>query len=399
MSEYPSELSVWADSADTTEEELQKEYDAQVAKLTDNHPDWSEQKIADRAKKIIYSQVKALKRSRAKPWDILTLGVSGTRDMNNRKRNDLLERWNNPDTKEEAIVGFDGARIKLLIDQETGEEKAIVVDDREYIEFERDGQKRSFKNRNYGKELEVLPVRDVIAIGHRSFEAEDLRVLRISAMRATALTYPKIGVPIRSRLNLREENEMFCDLRTAAVTKWTTEIDIDWDIIEGIEDITTPEGMFELLSRLPDWMQVADLDEELADFHEQNAEDFGRACVIEGDVVFVSTEPNATGSYSMAVEDAEAFDLEADAIQGFVPGLLKEDGYIDFDAGTHIRALVRTNKSPAWDSERNAPVEPDPETGEQEMRIQFNYLAIAADPDETVPLEDVYDEAAGIEPA
>jgi len=394
---YPKELSQWASNVGVPVTELQKEYDAQLEALTANHPDWDEKKISGRATKIVYNQTKALKRSRAKPWDVLIVGVSGVRDMNSKKRRTLLERFNNPDTREEAITGFEGARIKLLVNEESGEGTPIVVDTREIIKYTRDGQERSFKNREYGKELAILPVRDIVGIGMPSFDDDaDLVICRISAQRASAEGCPDIGSVIRTRLNPREVNSMWADLRTAAVTKWTNVIEVDWEILDGI-DPTTPGGMYELLGRLPAWMQVSDLGEELDDFHEANKDDFGRACVVTGDAAFVSQEPNSNGSYQLAVEDGESFDMDAESTQGFVPAEVRDAGFLHFDSGTHLRALVRTNKSPAWDSENNRAVEPD-EDGIQEMRIQFNYLAIGADPEETVDVEDLDDNAEAIVP-
>jgi len=384
--DYPNELAQWADKAGTPLAELQKEFDAEVEKLQANHPDWSETMLSTRATKIIYSTVKAMSRSKAKPYDLIVIGVSGTRDMNANKRKSLLQMYTNVDERETALIGVKGARVHVEIDDTTGEEKLTVVDDRQMIEFERNGQKQSFKNKNYGKSLEELHIRDIVAIGMQSFEDEELSVLRISAQRGSATVAPPIGVPIRVRLNKRDDGPGYMDMRTAAVTKWTAEIDVDWEFIDGL-DLTTSEGLYELLGKLPSWMQVEDLGDGLDDWHEANADDWNRVCVIEGAATFVGAEPNSTGSYSLGIEEIGSFDMDADALQGFAPEELKD--FIAFGPGTEYRALVRTNKSPAWDSETNRPVEADPDTGEQEMRVQFNYMMVAADPDATVVLDEI----------
>jgi len=389
---YPKELSKWAESLKIPIEELEGRYDEEVEKLTTNHPEWDSEQIASRALKSTFAFAKSLKRTRAKPYDIMVIGLSGVRDMNTRKRNTLLTMYANEADRDAALAGHEGARVKVLINPETGEETPIVVDDREMIEWDdaTTGKHRTAKNRYYGKELPVLYVRDILAVGMKSFpdddEAADLKVLRISAMRGSAEAVPPMWEPIRTRLNIRQDHGVFADARTVGVTSWNTKIDVPW----VADDIKTMEGRYEFLGNMPGMFQVEDLDESLETFHELNADDFSRFCVVEADIAFLSTEPNSTGSYSMALEDMEAFDVDAEAIQGFLPAEIYP--YVkDCAEGTHVRAIVRTTKSDVWDSEKGGPADPDPETGEVPQRIQFNYLMVAPDPEGIVEREEYED--------
>jgi hypothetical protein len=396
--EFPGELEIWAESLKVPVQELQGEYESQIEKLSGNHPEWNDDQVAGRALKITFSFAKSLRRSRAKPYDIMVIGMSGVRDMNAGKRNRMIEMYIDETTREAALAGIDeeNARVKVLINQESGKETPIVVDTREFIEWEEaGGKKRRAKNRYFGKELPILPVRDMVAVGMKSFpdgdEVAELQVIRISAMRGPAEQEPPMWVPIRTRLNIRSDLGIYADARTAQATTWGTKVDVGW----VADDIDTLQGKYDFLGGMPDIFQVPDLGEELDAWHELNADDWNRFCIVEGDIAFLATEPNATGNYSLAIEDMEAFDLEADATQGFLPGELYE--YVEeYAEGTHVRAIVRTNKSDVWDSEKNAVADPDPETGEIPQRIQFNYLMVVPDPDNLIYREE-FDEADEIE--
>lgn len=378
---YPEELKTWADVLGKSVEELQTEFNKKVSEVAKNHPEMQPEAVSQRALKILYAEIKSEMRSRAEPFDFVSMGVSSKRDMNARKKEDMLSKWANPETRDEAVTGLDGVRIKVTVNQETGEEKAIVVDDREWIEFERDGKPARFKNRNYGKELAETWVRDSVAIGKRSNSAEGFRMLRINAMRGQADSYPQLGKSLRARFTVRKEDELSAELRTVEATTWNNPI-----TISGIPDATSEKAMYELLGKLPDWLKVSLGSEELKDYHEKFKDDYGRIALVEGDVTYITHEPNENGSYMIVFEDESNFDLEAEGIQGYIPR--EVENWTHFSPGTHVRALVRTGETAVRDRE----------TGEltDAKRTIFNVFMVCADPDSKVPYVPVVDEAEEI---
>ena len=380
---YPDELKVWSEKLGESVEDLQTKFTEQVTLVKNNHPEMTAEVANQRALKILYSMIKSDMRSHAEAFDFIPMGVTSKRDMNARKKDDLLAKYANPETREDALVGADGIRIKVTLNQVSGEEKPTVVDDREWIEFKRDGKDAKFKNRNYGKEMLETWVRDEIAIGKRANSDEGFRILRINSMRNQADTYPKLGQPMRARFTVRKEDELMVDLRSVEQTSWTNFIQIP-----GMKDATTEAGMYELLGKLPDWLKTSLGSEDLKNFHEKFKDDYSRVAMIEGDVTYVGHEANDNGSFMIVFEDEGNFDIEAEGIQGYVPKELEP--WIQFSPGTHARALVRTGEGNVRDRDTGEFVK-DAE-GENVKRIIFNVLGIAADPSMKIPYEATADE-------
>lgn len=386
---YPEELKVWSEKLGESVEDLQTRFTEEVALVKKNHPEMSPEVIASRALKILYSKIKSEMRSRAEPFDFIPLGLTSKRDMNARKKEDLLGRYAMPETRDESLTGSDGVRIKVMINQETGEEKPIVVDDREWIEFERDGKPAKFKNRGYGKELAETWVRDIIALGKRANSDEGFRLLRINAMRGQADAVPVIGQALRTRFLVRKEDELVMDLRAAEnATVWNNAIQIP-----GVPDARTEAGMYELLGKLPDWLKISLGSEELKSYHKTMSDDYSRAALIEGDVTYIGHEANENGSFSVVFEDESNFDIESEGIQGYVPKEL--ENWIQFSPGTHARALVRTGEGNVRDRDTGELVTVVDGDGKKVnvKRTIFNILGIVADPSMKIPYEPIEDDA------
>lgn len=384
---YPEELKVWSEKLGESVEDLQTKFTEEVALVKKNHPEMTPEVVALRALKILYSKIKSDMRSRAEPFDFVPVGVTSKRDMNVRKKEDLLAKYANPDTREEALAGIDGIRIKVTINQVTGDETPIVVDDREWIEFQRDGKDAKFKNRSYGKELAETWVRDEIAIGKRANSNEGFRILRINSLKNQAEGYPKLGQSMRSRFTVRKEDELIVDLRSVEQTSWTNLI-----MIPGVKDATTEAGMYDLLGKLPDWLKTSLGSEELKDIHEKFKDDYSRVAMIEGDVTYIGHEANENGSFMIVFEDESNFDIESEGIQGYIPKELEP--WIQFSPGTHVRALVRTGEGNVRDRDTGEFMK-DTE-GNNVKRIIFNVLGIAADPSMKIPYEPVVDETESV---
>jgi tellurite resistance-related uncharacterized protein len=385
---YPNELQVWADKIGEPVKDLQQRYTDEIADVKKNHPEMSDEGSKNRALKILYSKIKADMRSRAEAFDFIPMGVTSKRDMNQRKKEDFLAKYANVATRDEALTGTDGVRVKVMINQETGEEKPIVVDDREWIEFQRDGKDAKFKNRGFGKELAETNVRDIIAIGKRSGTSEGWRILRINAMRSLADSWPTLGAQLKTKFNVRKEDELTVDVRAAEVTQWNNVISIP-----GMPDATTEEGMYKLLGSLPDWLKTSLGSEDLKDYHEVNKEDYSRVALVEGDITYVGHDANENGSHMVVFEDESSFDIEAEGIQGYVGKELKD--WIQFSPGTHVRALVRTGEGNVRDRESGELVTTTNDKGEKVnvKRVIFSVLGIVADPDSKVPYTPAEDEA------
>lgn len=385
---YPNEIQIWADKLGEPVKDLQQRYTEEVADVKKNHPEMADEGVKNRALKILYSKIKAEMRSRAEAFDYIPIGVTSKRDMNERKKEAMLAKYASTETREEALVGIDGVRIKVMINQETGEEKPIVVDDREWIEFERDGKPAKFKNRGYGKELAETFVRDVIALGKRSGTSEGWRILKINAMRGQADSYPVMGSHQKTRFNPRKEDEVSIDVRTAEATNWSSST-----TIPGMPDASTEEGMYQLLGMLPDWLKLSLGAEDLKDYHEIHKEDYSRVALVEGTVTYIGHEANENGSYMVVFEDESNFDIEAEGIQGYIGKELKD--WIQFSPGTNVRALIRTGEGNVRDRESGELVKETNSEGElvNKKRVIFSVLGICADPEAKVEYHPVEDEA------
>jgi len=146
--------------------------------------------------------------------------------------------------------------------------------------------------------------------------------------------------------------------------------------------------MYKLLGNMPDWLQTSLGAGDLKASHEQNKDDFSRIAIVEGDVTYIGHEANDNGSFMVIFEDETSFDLEAEGVQGYIPKELEP--WIQFSAGTHARAVVRTGEGNVRDRETREFIKD--EEGNNVKKIIFNVLGIVADPGMKVSYEPAVDD-------
>ena len=101
---YPDELKVWSEKLGESVEDLQTKFTEQVTLVKNNHPEMTAEVANQRALKILYSMIKSDMRSHAEAFDFIPMGVTSKRDMNARKKDDLLAKYANPETREDALA-------------------------------------------------------------------------------------------------------------------------------------------------------------------------------------------------------------------------------------------------------------------------------------------------------
>lgn len=186
-----------------------------------------------------------------------------------------------------------------------------------------------------------------------------LRTIYGVALKSNVDTTPKYFImQMSGKVATNENIPLFKPVKFRAIDKTTPEnAEVQYninsstfttfDIDETIKLPTTEE----LITKYCKPIKVS----ELADYHEQNKDNYSRLVAVIGDVSTIVMEPTSVGSRRVILEDSESiFDLDSQGTTCWVP----ERVPIDFAEGSKVIILGRTGQGRALDEQGNPTDEP-----------------------------------------
>jgi len=346
-----AKLNEWAERSPKSLEDLQKQLEIHYNNILDVSPQMEPSKIMQRARFMVYREVKSSRYSRAKPIDAIFFGFNQEFDLTRNDRLYALE-----------VYEKDPARA---IDQELTDEDGTPLDTNPKMPW-------GAPNPNYQKELKPRYIRQSVAIGRPADGDEPMKLLILTHSDAgnQALKKPPLGTPVRFAANLRTDED--------ARRLYNTSVNTSYEPIEMEEFGEVSEStVCDILADAPEEFKT-DL-AGLEDWHIDHQEDMRRVVIIEADVMYVSPGPLSSGNYLMIIEDESTMDVEGEGVTVFIHDQIAHQ--LDFGSGSKVFVVGRSGMGNFYDRETR--------TTNPDIQVpNINALGVWAIPEYKMPAEE-----------
>jgi len=359
-----AKLTAWSQALGKPFAELTKMYEEQLAIFKQGVAGKTAEWYDSTARHRVYLKIKSSLRSPAKPYDYITLGLSGAIDVTRSEREEKADLYANEETRAQAV-----AEKKVLgEDTQFGDKvypAGTPLDTRQWM-VKPDPEKnvKGRKSPSYGKPLLPRYIRTLLSFGRPAGGGNfKLLATMCNAGDPNELPMPPLGKGFRTRLNLSSDTPNIYHMN------WSTQARFEPIVLPEYEPITT-ERIIKIFQTAPEALKSS-LDELMA-WHNANKNDKRRLVIVEADVTWINRTPTDYGSYMMVLEDVSKEDLGAEGTPCWVPTELKH--VIDtFGPDSRVYVVGRTNIGPGYDREKRE-VLPDVQ------RVNLNAVAIWAIP-------------------
>ncbi|RLF26693.1 MAG: hypothetical protein DRN14_06430, partial [Thermoplasmata archaeon] len=245
----------WADKTGFTYEELLERLKQKYEEIR-QYAKVSEETALQRARFLLYSELKRELISPAQWYEGIILGYSEAWDITEPQRRQILAEYEaNP---ERAL-----AEGKVMVDDQGN---VIPLDTRSTLP---NGQPNPW----YGKPIRPMIIRNIVGVT-RPISGGDWKITIMTARFDQAENLPQLARPVKFRALPAEETEHLRMLRTSRITKYIETSPSGWQI---------PTEPVELLRGAPD-VYKPEL-KQLMEYYDQHANQRTTLAIIEGDVV------------------------------------------------------------------------------------------------------------------
>jgi len=342
INEYATKLSV-------PPQEIEATYQKHINALKQLYPGKDASFYDNRARFLLYREIKEQLRSPAITFEGVVLGYSSIRDITEPQRRLAMETFReNPErAMREGLTDANGTPLDNRPTLPTGR-----------------------PNPFYGHPIQSVPIRQSVGVGKIPTET-DFKLFVLTQLLDQAKTLPPIGKPVRFRALIRGKGDMY-ELNTSRITAYQEHPIPFFKDLHPIDLLRNAPPIFKL-------QRIADI----ANWHDANKDNRNRVCIVEGDVITIRREPTAFGNYIVVIEDESTRGLETEGLTVWVHEDIKQ--MLDFGAGSAVTLIGRTVMGPGWNPDTRRL---DPSI----QRVMVNAFGIYADPQLRIPMneEEIY---------
>jgi len=317
-------LKKFTEKLSITEDEVKKDYSELVEDEKKVHPNFSDEDKEKRALQRLVTIYKKQLRSPAVGFEGCIIGIGDCIDTVARMRANAKKQFNeNPQIAiQNGVTDEDGNPLDM---------REKWSDDRPNPNFGKPLPEHSYLRNIYGIALKTgkddKPKFFSMSLSGKIADNEDMPLFKSLKFRAIDRTSP-------------QDIDHLYTLNSSSFTEFKEDSSVK---------LPKPKELLETYCK----SLFVDID-KLEQYHQSNAENYNRLCIVEGDVSMLVLDPTSTGSRRMVIEDAENLDIESPGITCWLPPRLD----IDFGEQSKVLVIGRTAQGKKRDEAGNPTDEP-----------------------------------------